>query len=327
MIIVHLVGDERSLSEFANAYVAAPLDDSESVKKLSIRSMDTSSSTHEASRRVHLVGDSRSLDELEHVPQPLVSKKKKYNLPKFATKVVRHKGESIHSFLLRSLGSQVVKFGLSYLGKNADETELGKFLFYLEVLAKTLEVARDLEAKHADELQGMRFDQSQLVADVNNRFVPFVLETFDRDKYDDMSRRGAAAGRKGTKYDDLAGYLRTVHLGRSAAAKALGITPPTLDKMRRQFADIDISTGEIHETTETTPQHEPAEPDQVGYTARTEARATGEHVATYVSSRGIRENHDAHRAGEDREITRRVEHPLGHRINCQSISKKVAEIP
>ena len=99
--------------------------------------------------------------------------------------------------------------------------------------------------------------------------VQSAREYWREDVYPEIQRRAreqGARGGKAYKTYDLDAHLSTHHMRADDAARALGVSRRTVYNMRREFVDIDPTTGEVHgepQTTSTPDDDESVEPDRV----------------------------------------------------------------
>ncbi|WP_349427481.1 hypothetical protein [Microbacterium sp. LWS13-1.2] len=110
-----------------------------------------------------------------------------------------------------------------------------------------------------------------------------------RDYWDaDWRRRHREQSRRGglVKSYTWEMYLSTAHMTNvSEIARVLGIARGTVYAMKREFADLNLSTGKIHEETS---QPEPAVTDRDGAEAGTPSRLAGQPMVCDDAHRGNR---------------------------------------
>lgn len=116
------------------------------------------------------------------------------------------------------------------------------------------------------------------------------------DVYPEIQRRareqGARGGRAYSTYT-LEDHLATAHMTAAETSAALGLNIRTVYRMKKRFAHIDPSTGEVHgeqETTSTPAGDESVEPNRVRSDAGDEPRPRADELASPLAHRGSRQN-------------------------------------
>lgn len=133
-----------------------------------------------------------------------------------------------------------------------------------------------------------------------------VVYAFDRWAYQidvDMRKRASDAGKAYSVFDDVEAYVSVRHMTKAAAARTLGRSRTTVQKMFKHFgnmtdeqlaelvelAGIDPTTGEVHgeeqETTSTPDGDESVEPDRVRSEAGDEPRPRADELAPALPHR------------------------------------------
>lgn len=309
MFIVQLVGDGSSLSDFADAYVFSVLDHSKSVQQ---HTLPPGKSTKRTKKRFKLyegtaIAEPGWKHEEERDSDGKVSR-------------IRTRIEKGSAFPTRGMYSEMIKEAFKMMNR-------ARYIHHRGITDR--EIAENLEGMVHDICDRLDIDYPATDYEVGmgnadrrsirwsqvDRIIPaairFAHENYDPELYPGIQERARKAGRAYKSYN-LDSHLTTAHLGVTAAARQLGISRTSVYAMRRDYADLDLSTGKCHHTATPSPQPQSAVPDRDGYPSRTEAGPAAVDVAPYVTSSGFRKDYDAHRAGEDREISRRVEHAFGH---------------
>lgn len=116
------------------------------------------------------------------------------------------------------------------------------------------------------------------------------------DVYLEVQRRAREQGSRGGrayKTYTLDSHLSTAHLGATAAASALGVSRRTIYNMRQEFADVDLSTGEVHgeeEPTEEAPLVESVESVRLRREAREGVQHSVDGLAGDDANRSTRQD-------------------------------------
>lgn len=204
----------------------------------------------------------------------------------------RWRMEKDKSFSSRKLNSLLIGRVLSRMNHDPEvsDEELEQYLYEL-VPSLCIEndiappvTGYDIATGNADR-RSMTWDQA--IRTIRSA-VAYAREMWDPKFYPALQQRAREAGRKGKKYD-LAAHLATAHLNVTAAARALGLSRPTVYAMRREFADIDPTTGELRgeeETTSTPDDDESVVADRVRSEAGDEPRLHADELAPAFSHRG-----------------------------------------
>lgn len=94
--------------------------------------------------------------------------------------------------------------------------------------------------------------------------IAYCRENWDESVDRNIRERARAGGRAYKSYN-LDAHLATAHMGVTAAARHLGISRNSVYRMREEYADINITTGESNgsQAQEETPPKEPVESDRL----------------------------------------------------------------
>lgn len=254
----------------------------------------------------NLSAQTLSSGDAESVKQANLSRRERFKRASsspFAKALQQEAGESWQEFKSRCLYSLLIKQGLRILNKNPDTHRDNLFSLLQEHISYACEELKlpfpvsDYEI--ATGSAGKTWITWENLDRIAAKAADTAIENWDS-SYVERHREMSAKGGRAKKYT-LADHLSTAHLTPTEAAKALGVSRPTVYAMRAEFADLDLAIGEIHETT--APQPEPAEPDQVRPGAGDGTRPSSDGMARPVPNRGAGSPIGAHRSPGYREAT------------------------
>lgn len=273
------------------------------------------------SNRIPLSSDTRSLEQVyldaslkcsttniqsNRVDVTEKSTSGSYLLPWSTAKPKRKKNEHAGRFLLRLLASEVIRFGMRYKGQNPSHQNAAMMI---EMYIHALKVARTLETRFETELNGRTLRLDILWLSVERNLLPMALENFDRETYESMQQRAQKAGRAHKSYT-LHYHLQTAHMNVSQAARHLGISRNSVYAMRREYQEIDVSTGELREEAEATPYNEPTQPNTSWHQTRAEVKSSPQSVEVHEPRRSTTPPSHAHRVGASGEDLAIMELPF-----------------
>lgn len=156
---------------------------------------------------------------------------------------------------------------------------------YVAQAMEDLEITSPIACAYDMWMNGETSSRYWLEYDNITRFIRNAIassgEVWDENKLPDLHAAASRGGKAFKKYD-LGSHLATVHLSVTAAAKALGVARGTVYAMRREYADLDVTTGEVHaeeETSRETARLVAVESDRLGQETRNESRSSVDGLA------------------------------------------------
>lgn len=148
-----------------------------------------------------------------------------------------------------------------------EETAVEHMWDHVPVVMTELDITTEIMCSYDMAMNGMSSSRYWIEHDNIHRMIVNALnssaEMWSESYYPEHLEKARRGGLKGKKYS-LQDHVNTVHMGATEACRALGISRRTVYNMRREFADIDLTTGELREDTTPTTQPVSAVTDRLG---------------------------------------------------------------
>lgn len=180
-----------------------------------------------------------------------------------------------------------------------DETLFAALWEYVPDAMAELEITTPISNSYDMAMNGETSSRYWLEHGNISRFIRNAMassaEKFDPKKLPSL-HAAASRGGKGYKTYDLDSHLATHHMRPDDAAQALGVSRRTIFYMRKEFADIDPTTGELRgeqETATTPDDDESVEPDRVRSETRNDSRPHADELAPALPHRRSGSHPDA----------------------------------
>lgn len=193
------------------------------------------------------------------VPSDKQSKPRKKNFRLHTNSVVptREHGEKNRAYMSRVLYTLLIQEGLKWMNQ---QVHVDKKMPTWDELSQHLDEWA-MDRKYEEHTDVIRFSTDYEIATGNDDrkgvlswsqlehivsgAVDYVEDAWDETWYPRMIARARKGGRAGRKWD-LAEYMDTYDMTPTEAAKHLGVSRPTVYKMRKHFeAVFDMGTGEV----------------------------------------------------------------------------------
>lgn len=189
------------------------------------------------------------------------------------------------------------------------ESAVDEMWEHVPAIMVELDITTEISCSYDLAMNGMSSSRYWLEYDNINRMIVNAInssaEMWSESYYPEHLEKARRGGLKGKRYT-LADHVSTAHMGATEASRALGISRRTVYNMRREFADIDIATGEVHEAITPTTQPVSAVADRMGAEAGAADWAGFGGLAVDDQARGSAPDPDASRPSPVAEGSRRI---------------------
>ena len=200
-----------------------------------------------------------------HYKRAWVEKNVKSPLPGESGSKSSVQRDDLQSKLFSLLVSQALRIRNKYFHKLkqtiSEEDFVDEMWDYVPQALEELEITTPIGCAYDMWMNGETSSRYWLEYDNITRFIRNAIsssgEMWDKNKLPNLHAAASRGGKAFKKYD-LSSHLATTHLSVTAAARALGVARGTIYAMRKEFADIDVTTGEIHAEQETSQETAPA---------------------------------------------------------------------
>lgn len=250
-----------------------------------------------------IVSEKKILPPSSHYKQKWIEKNVKSPLPGDSGSKSSARRSALQNNFFSLMLSQALRIRNDYFHKHRqdldDETLFDALWEYVPEAMAELEITTPISNSYDMAMNGETSSRYWLEHDNISRFVRNAMassaEKWSAKKIPDL-HAAASRGGKGYKTYDLDSHLSTHHMRPDDAAQALGVSRRTIFNMRREFADIDPTTGELRgeqETTEAATGNGAVESDRVRSEAGDGSSPLVDELARALTHRRSRQDLDA----------------------------------
>lgn len=243
-----------------------------------------------------IVSEKKILPPSSHYKAAWIAKNQNSPLPRESGSKSSARRRALQDRFFTLLLKQALRIRNDYFHKrrqDLDDEKLFDALWeYVPEAMAELEITTPISNSYDMAMNGETSSRYWLEHDNISRFVRNAMassaEKFDPKKLPSL-HAAASRGGRGYKTYDLDSHLATHHMRPDDAAQALGVSRRTIFNMRKEFADIDPTAGEVHEaeqeTTEAATGDGAVEPDRVRSETRNDSRPRAGELASPLPHR------------------------------------------